>query len=185
MAKEIRVNVISQDGSSDLDPDVFDEYEPMKMQWQEPGMVYRWCDKDSRVLPTRVRQGWKVCDIEEDFLRLKCPSGSLPGVPQPGGEIHFGDSILCKMPIALAAKRYSNTIAKAQVKRSAGIDSARREGESVAREIRGRGLDVGSTIITEVSEEERERDWKSDPNKRVHARDGEHVYGDPSSRGDK
>lgn len=174
MARELEVNILNVDGGTvDRPPEEFDEFEPLKLHWKKPGMVYRWCDRDARVLPVRRRQGWKICNVEKDFRELGCPELRIPGVPQPGGEIHFGDSILAEMPIELYEKRYDSMIRKATERSARGLSDVMRAGDEVAAELRSRGVTLTKPLVSEVDVAEERRDWNRDY--KVQTRTGEIV----------
>lgn len=155
----------------------FDEFSVMSLQWKEPGMIYRWCDRHQQVLPVRLRQGWKVCNIEDDFRKRGCPEDRLP-TAAPGGEIIFGDSILCKMPLSLYNTRYRRDVLEPINQRKlAGRQEALSAGEAAARELRAKGVRVGANVLSSTSERDIEREW-NDP-RLVTSKDGAHVI-DPN-----
>jgi len=169
---ELRILVSSTDGKAAAE--VYDEFEPLELPWKPPGYMPRWVDRDNRVFPTRVRQGWRPADVEKDFRAKGCPENLLPQVVQPGGEIHFGDSILCLMPVELARKRYQAMVSKTQMSRRAAIERAEMEGERLAHHLRARGFPrIGKNIVLSAKEAEA----GDDENYSVRTRDGQR-YGD-------
>lgn len=127
------------------DGEVFDEFAPLDIPWKEPGVVYGWLSKHTRMLGPARRRGYVVCNVERDFLSLGCPEEDLPGEPQPDGSITFGDTVLAK----IQARRYSQLralpIERAKRKRRAGIEGAFSEGDRISAQL---GDYVKGNIVT-------------------------------------
>lgn len=154
--------------------DAYDEFAAANVPWKEPGFVYRWLDREPRVIFERKRQGWKICDLVRDFKAKGCPDHLMPVTDVTGTEIIFGESILAKMPISLYEKRYrANVLEKVKSRREGLKEVARAAGDDAARELAKRGVTVKGDLVEDIGRGEIQRDWDSPRN--VTSRDGRHV----------
>ena len=160
---ELEISVTKIKGEAARGAKAYDEFSPMSLQWQQPGMIYRWLDRHPQVLPERKRQGWKICSMRADFVEKGCPEDLLPGSDSPTDQIIFGECILAQMPIGLYNQRYNrNIVTKATERRRANAELALSEGEKVARELKARGISVkGGNVVEGIDHREVERDWNS------------------------
>jgi hypothetical protein len=160
---ELEINVTRIDGKALAGRHAYDEFSPMSLAWQAPGTIYRWLDRHPQVLAERKRQGWKICNVTDDFVNRGCPSDLLPASDVPTGEIIFGESILGQMPLTVANQRYKRNIIDKAAERTRGrAEIALAEGERTARELRARGVTVrGGNVVERVDQREAERDWGS------------------------
>lgn len=173
----MKIDLTAVKGKPTRGDEAFVELGAADLPWRLSSMVYRWIDRDSRVLTERRRQGWKICDVIRDFRDRGCPEDLLPPTHGGGTEIINGDSILGMMPLSKYNARYkAEVLEKIKRRREAGVEIARAEGERAAKELAQRGIKVkGGNVLEEISETESRRDWNSPYDVRTKDKSGQVI----------
>ena len=117
--------------------DFFDEFESLDVGWQPVGHVLCWLDKTDRAMMRARPRGWKICNLQRDFVEAGCPQVVSENLPsQADGSIVVGDVILGMMPITQYERLARTRMQKHAEKRRASIESVHNAGEVANRAIR-------------------------------------------------